>query len=201
VFDKPHIHAADECRDLARLSSTFEEAFASAGLGTRPLTPVDVARPRGTTARLAFATGHPPLGILPMLDLVISQADGFAERREALGMLAKLAGANRKTVAADRGYDTRGFVADCRELGVTPHVAQNANRPQGSAIDRRTTRQSGYRASQIVRRRIETIFGWLKTFGGLKRTRVRGVAGTQLAARLAAAAYNLLRMSRLAAPA
>lgn len=136
-----------------------------------------------------------------LLDLVVAPADGFAERREALAMLAKLPGAKRRTVAADKGYDTRGFVAGCRELGFTPHVAQNAHQHRRSAIDRRTTRQPGYRVSQVLRRRIEKIFGWLKSFGGLRRTRVRGVARTQLAARLAAAAYNLLRMSRLPAPA
>jgi len=136
-----------------------------------------------------------------LLDLVVATADGFAERREAAAMLAKLPGRRRRTVAADKGYDTRGFVAACRELGITPHVAQNAHRLRRSAIDSRTTRQPGYGISQVVRRRIETIFGWLKSFGGMRRTRVRGVARTQLAARLAAAAYNLLRMSRLLAPA
>lgn len=136
-----------------------------------------------------------------LIDLVVAPADGFAERREAVAMLAKLPKSKRRTVAADKGYDTRGFVAACRELGVTPHVAQNVHRHKRSAIDGRTTRRTGYRASQVVRRRIETIFGWLKGFGGLKRTRVRGVARTQLAARLAAAAYNLLRISRLPAPA
>jgi len=156
----------------------------------------------GHEAKLSYA-GHALMenrnGLL--VDLVISQADGFAERREALAMLAKLSGPKRKTVAADRSYDTQGFVADCRQLGFTPHVAQTTDIRRRSAIDRRTTQRGGYRASQIVRRRIETIFGWLKSFGGLKRTRVRGVAKTQLAARIAAAAYNLLRMSQLPAPA
>jgi len=157
----------------------------------------------GQEAKLSFS-GHALMenrnGLL--LDLVVARADGYAERREAVGMLSKLGRRRRKTVAADKGYDTRDFVTDCRQLNVTPHVAQNAHRTRRSAIDRRTTGRSGYQASQIVRRRIETIFGWLKSVGGLRRTRVRGIAKTQLAARLAAAAYNLLRMSRLlAAPA
>jgi transposase len=155
----------------------------------------------GEGAKLAFS-GHALMenrnGLL--VDFVVSQSDGFAERREALRMLSRLGGARRKTVGADRGYDTRGFVADCRGLNVTPHVTQNVS-GRRSAVDSRTVRHSGYRASQIVRRRIETIFGWMKSFGGLKRTRVRGVAKTQLAARIAAAAYNLLRISRLLAPA
>jgi transposase len=152
----------------------------------------------GEGAKLSFS-GHALMenrnGLL--VDFVVAPADGFAERREALRMLSKVAGPRRKTVAADRGYDTKAFVADCRELHLTPHVSQNINRFRRSAIDGRTTCRPGYRASQIVRRRIETIFGWMKSFGGLKRTRVRGVAKTQLAARLAAAAFNLLRMSRL----
>jgi hypothetical protein len=102
-------------------------------------------------------------------------------------------------VLADKGRDARAFVAECR-LKVTPHVAQNVGQRRRSAIYQRPPRQAGYRASQVMRRRIETIFGRLQSFGGLKRTRVRGIAKTQLAARLAAAPYNLLRMSRLLAP-
>ena len=156
----------------------------------------------GREAKLCFS-GHALMenrnGLL--LDLVVAAADGLAERREALSMLSRIGRRRRKTVGADKGYDTRSFVAECRQLKVTPQVTQNVHRTRSSAIDQRTTRQPGYQASQIVRRRIETIFGWLKSFGGLKRTRVRGILKTQLAARLAAAAYNLLRMSRLLAPA
>jgi transposase len=156
----------------------------------------------GHEAKLAFS-GHALMenrnGLL--LDFVVAAADGYAERREALALLGKLPGSKRKTVAADRGYDTAGFVAECRQLGVTPHVTVNAHRHKRSAIDGRTTRHDGYQISQIVRRRIEPIFGWMKVFGGLRRTRVRGVAKTQLHARIAAAAYNLLRIGRLTAQA
>jgi hypothetical protein len=152
----------------------------------------------GHEAKLAFS-GHALMenrnGLL--LDFVVAPADGYAERREALALLGKLPGSRRKTVAADKNYDTTGFVAECRKLGVTPHVAVNAHRYKRSAIDARTTRHSGYEISQIVRRRIEPSFGWMKVFAGLRRTRVRGVARTQLHARIAAAAYNLLRIGRL----
>jgi transposase len=155
-------------------------------------------RSHGEGAKLAFS-GHALMehrnGLL--VDIVVAQADGYAERREALAMIRKLKGRGRVTLAADRGYDTKAFVAECRAVGVTPHVAQNVSGTRRSAIDGRTTKQPGYRVSLVFRRRIESIFGWLKTAGGLRRTRVRGVARTQLAARLAAVAYNLLRMSRL----
>src|SRR5262245_24442935 len=67
------------------------------------------------------------------------------------------------TVGADKGYDTRDFVAECRHLKVTPHVAQNTKRGGGSAIDARTTRHNGYTVSQKKRKRIEECFRWLKT--------------------------------------
>ena len=156
----------------------------------------------GQEAKLAFS-GHALMenrnGLL--LDFVVAAADGYAERREALALLEKLPGTGRKTVAADRNYDTTGFVAECRKLGVTPHVAVNAHKHKRSAIDARTTRHHGYEISQIVRRRVEQVFGWMKGFAGLRRTRVRGVARTQLHARIAAAAYNLLRIGRLHAQA
>lgn len=135
-----------------------------------------------------------------LLDLRVSQATGMAERQEGLELLRTVKGKRRKTVGADKGYDTKDFVASCRELGLTPHVAQNQHARRRSAIGSRTTRHPGYNVSQVVRRRIESIFGWLKTYGGLRKTRFRGVAKVQLAARIAAAAYNLLRLSRLLAP-
>ena len=96
----------------------------------------------------------------------------------------------------DRAYDTRDFVDDCRERGVTPHVAQNDTRRR-SAIDQRTTRHVGYSISQRLRMRIEQVFGWGKTIGGLKRTRVRGLARTRFGTYLVGTAYNLLRITNL----
>ncbi|HBX76730.1 MAG TPA: hypothetical protein DEG43_03705 [Acidimicrobiaceae bacterium] len=133
-----------------------------------------------------------------LMDILLGQADGFTERREGAALVARIGGGRRKTVGGDNGYDATDFVQACRAAGVTPQVAPNIHRSRRkSAIDQRTLRHGGHRASQIVRRRIETIFGWLKSFGGIKRSRVRGLERTQLAARLAAAAYNLLRLSRL----
>ena len=100
-------------------------------------------------------------------------------------------------MGADRGYDTRDFVARCRGTGVTPHVARFENERRSSAIDGRTTRHSGYSISQRIRMRIEAIFGWIKTIGGLRKTRYRGRRRTQLAAYMVGAAYNLLRIAKL----
>ncbi len=87
-------------------------------------------------------------------------------------------------------------MADLRRRGVTPHVAQNINgRP--SAIDGRTTRHPGYAISQRIRKRVEEIFGWMKTVGGFRRTRYKGLDRTSLAGYLVATAYNLVRMEKL----
>jgi hypothetical protein len=84
-----------------------------------------------------------------------------------------------------------------RGLGVTPHVAQNVGRPGGSALDERTTRHPGYAISQQKRKRVEEIFGWLKTIGLQRQTRFRGTARVAWMFVLATAAYNLVRMTRL----
>lgn len=133
-----------------------------------------------------------------LVDVRIAQMSGFAEREVALQLLEEnVAKDHRTTVAGDKGYDTRGFVADLRQMNVTPHIARHTNKRR-SAIDARTTRHDGYRISQVIRKRVEEIFGWFKTIGGLRRTRFRGVARTQLAAYVVGAAYNLLRVTRLA---
>jgi transposase len=132
-----------------------------------------------------------------VIDLRVGPATGRAEREHGLAMLQELGGARRITVAGDKGYDSAGFVAGCRELNVTPHVAQNERRPGGSALDQRTTGWPGYALSQRVRKRVEEIFGWSKTVGNFRRTRYRGVERTSFAAYLVAAAYNLLRIARL----
>src|SRR5215216_4513678 len=94
----------------------------------------------------------------------------------------------RCTVGADRAYDTRDFVAACREQGVTPHVAQNQNTRRRSALDDRTTRHVGYAISQRIRMRIQQVFGWTKVYGGIRKMRLRGVERTQTAAYLVGAA-------------
>jgi len=88
-------------------------------------------------------------------------------------------------------------IAGCRELNVTPHVAQNLERTGGSAIDGRTTRHKGYEISQRIRKRVEEIFGWTKTVANFRKTRFRGLERTQMASYLVGAAYNLLRMAKL----
>jgi transposase len=117
-----------------------------------------------------------------LIDLGISEATGYAEREVALDMLRQETAMNRRrTEGADKGYDRRNFVDGCREVGVTPHVAQNLNVWGGSAIDRRTTHPAGYQVSQRVRKRVEEIFGWTKTVGNFRRTRYRGLIRTELA--------------------
>jgi transposase len=133
-----------------------------------------------------------------LIDFRVEPADGYAERRAAITMLDEnLPGSRRITVAGDRGYDTRGFVASCRALRVTPHVARNQMRPGGSALDARTVRHPGYVVSQWIRKQVEETFGWMKTVGGLRRTRYRGRARVQMHAYLVAAAYNLVRIANL----
>jgi transposase len=131
-----------------------------------------------------------------LVDFRVEEANGYAERDTALAMLADARRARGATVGADKGYDSKVFVDVCRSLHVTPHVAQNVS-GRRSAIDHRTARHSGYDVSQRVRKRIEEIFGWMKTVGGFRRTRFRGRRRTELAAYLVAAAYNLVRMNRL----
>ena len=109
---------------------------------------------------------------------------------------AELRGFHPRTLGADKAYDARACVAIMREYGVTPHVAQNANRRR-SAIDRRTTRHPGYSKSQRIRKRIEEVFGWMKAIGGFRRTRFKGLRRTQLAVTIVASTYSLLRLCRL----
>src|SRR5215471_4433856 len=127
------------------------------------------------------------------------QANGTAERDAALLMLEQIPGTDRVTVGADKGYDTKDFVAECRHMNVTPHVAQNANRNGGSAIDGRTTRHEGYAISQRKRKRIEECFGWMKTIALVRKVRHRGLEKVDWLFTFAAAAYNLVRMRNLLA--
>jgi len=108
-----------------------------------------------------------------IVDATVLEATGTAERDAALAMMEKIPGQQRVTVAGDKGYDTRDFLGECRNLQVTPHVAQNEGWRGGSAIDGRTTRHAGYAVSQ--RKRIEECFGWMKTIGLLRKLRHRGL--------------------------
>jgi hypothetical protein len=126
-------------------------------------------------------------------DVETMQADGKAERDAAVVMVASIPGDGRVTVGADKGYDTKGFVADVRTLNATPHVAQKKH----SAIDGRTTRHEGYKISQQKRKRVEEIFGWMKTVGGLRKLRHRGLELVGCMFTFTAAAYNLVRIRNL----
>lgn len=129
-------------------------------------------------------------------DVEVLPADGTAERDAALVMVASRAGDQPVTLGADKAYDTKEFVAAARELKATPHVAQNQKRRK-SAIDQRTTRHPGYAISQQKRKRVEEIFGWMKTVGGMRKLRHRGIRLVGWMFTLAAAAYNLVRIRNL----
>jgi len=131
------------------------------------------------------------------VDAELTEAGTRAEREAAGDMLAVIPGSKRITMGADKAYDVREFVKLLREMKVTPHIAgKNASY---SAIDSRTTRHPGYAVSQRKRKRVEEIFGWLKTVGLMRKTRHRGVARVGWMFTLAAAAYNLVRMRNLLA--
>jgi transposase len=132
-----------------------------------------------------------------VVSAVVTYADGFGERNAALAMLDALPQAGRRTVAADKAYDTRDFVDACRARRVTPHIACNDTRRGGSAIDGRTTRHLSYRLSQIVRKRVEEHFGWGKTVGRVRQTVFRGLRRVDHQFKLTMTASNLLRMARI----
>jgi Transposase and inactivated derivatives len=132
-----------------------------------------------------------------IVDAEVFEANGRAERHAALVMLEQIPGRKTVTVGGDKGYDTADFVAECRHLRVTPHVAQNLGRRGGSAIDARTTRHAGYAISQKKRKRIEECFGWLKTIALLRKVRHRGIFKVDWVFTFACAAYNLVRMRNL----
>jgi transposase len=130
-----------------------------------------------------------------IVDAELTTADGYAERATALEMLARLpTTARRRTVAGDKAYDTKGFVAGVRELGFTPHVAQNT---RVSAIDGRTTRHAGHVVSQRIRKRVEEPFGWAKTIAGGRQLRYRGRERNRAWFKMTAAVYNLIRITAL----
>ncbi len=126
----------------------------------------------------------------------LTKATGTAEREAAIEMVGALDGSHRITLGGDKAYDTADFVAEMRELGVTPHVAQNT-KGRRSAIDGRTTRHPGYAVSQTKRKRIEEVFGWIKSSAGFRKTRHRGTGRVGWMFTLNAAAYNLVRLPKL----
>lgn len=154
---------------------------------------------RGAEARLGYL-GH----VLTenrnglVVDVRLTQAGGTAERDAALAMLGHKPASRQVTLGGDKGYDTRGFVGATRELNVTPHVAQN-DRHRRSAIDKRTTRHEGYAVSQRKRKRVEEVFGWMKTVALQRKTRFRGMDRVGWMFTFAATAYNLVRMRNLQA--
>jgi transposase len=155
----------------------------------------------GKEARLSYL-GHVLMenrnGLV--VDARLTQADGVAERRAAEEMLGGVRARHRGrlSVGADKGYDTRDLVSALRAMQITPHVAQN-NKNRRSAIDGRTTRHRGYEISQRKRKLIEQVFGWLKTVGGLRKTRHRGAQRVGWMFVFCLAAFDLMRITNLEA--
>ena len=148
----------------------------------------------GKEAKLSYS-GHVLMenrnGLVAEVEVL--QANGTAERDAALMMIEAIPGDHPVTVGADKGYDTKGFVEESRNLNATPHVAQKKH----SAIDGRTTRHAGYAISQQKRKRVEEIFGWMKTVGGMRKLRHRGLELVGWMFTFTAAAYNLVRIRNL----
>jgi transposase len=131
-----------------------------------------------------------------VVDTRLTLATGTAERQAAVAMVQKRRRQYRVTLGGDKNYDTRDCVQQLRQQQVTPHVAQN-NRNRSSAVDGRTTRHAGYAVSQRKRKRVEEIFGWMKTIGLMRKVRHRGRELVQWMFTYTAAAYNLMRMGKL----
>ena len=152
----------------------------------------------GMEAKLCFI-GHALMenrsGLI--VDTRLTRVSGHAERLAALDMIEGFAGRlSAITLGGDKGYDAAEFVAELRGLNVRSHVAQNTSRRR-SAIDKRTARHPGYATSQRIRKRIEEAFGWMKTIGGLRKTKLRGLPRVDWAFSFVAAAYNLVRAPKL----
>jgi len=154
---------------------------------------------KGKEAKLCFL-GHVLMenrhGLIVSPHLTV--ATGTAEREAAVSLVETIPGRHRITIGGDKAYDTREFVQSLRALNTVPHVAQNC-KGRKSAIDGRTTRHTGYTISQRLRKRVEEIFGWMKTVGNLRKTRHRGVERVGWMFTLTAAAYNLVRIRNLTA--
>ena len=157
-----------------------------------------VARKSGGTGAVLAYRGH--LLIENRNGLVVStlttRAYGSAERDAALLMAEALPGTNRVTLGADKGYDAHDFIAELRHMQITPHIAQNDTNRR-SVVDERTTRHAGYQVSQKKRKRIEEVFGWMKSIGLLRKLRHRGLERVSWMFTFTAAAYNLVRIRNL----
>lgn len=133
-----------------------------------------------------------------VVSALVTHADGKGERAAALAMLDTVPGETRKTLGADKAYDTVDFVSGCRERNVTPHIAINDTRNRGGSIlDARTTRHAGYMLSQTIRKRVEEHFGWAKTVGRIRQTVYRGLRRVDQHFKLTMTASNILRMARI----
>jgi transposase len=159
----------------------------------------------GQEARLGYL-GHVMMenrnGLI--VDAMVTQADGTAERDAGLLMAYRRWRKNRRrgprapiSLGADKAYDTRDFVRTLRDMGIRPHVAQNLKRSGGSAVDQRTTRHNGYQISQKKRPLIEKAFGWMKQTGGMRKTKLRGLWKVGWQFLMTAAAFNLWRLPKL----
>ena len=158
---------------------------------------------RGKEAKLCFgahATMENRNGLLAALDIhnPIEQTEATVGLKQ-LEELTQGGQARPRSVGGDKNYHTKAFVGECRDRQIGPHVAQVKGR-RTPGLDGRTSRGSGYQASQKIRKRIEEIFGWVKTVGGFRKTRYRGRERTQACAFFVGAAYNLVRMARLECP-
>jgi transposase len=155
---------------------------------------------KGKEAKLCFL-GHARMenrhGLF--VDTRLTLATGTAERDAAGDMIGAMVGRHRITVGADKNYDTAAFIADLRSLNATPHVAQNTSNRR-SAIDGRVTRHPGYAISQVIRKRIEEGFGWIKAVGLMAKTKLRGTARVGWRFQLTATAYDLIRLPKLLSP-
>jgi hypothetical protein len=155
----------------------------------------------GAESRLAYL-GHLLIenrhGLIA--NAMATTADGYAERDAGMLMLWdrwRQAPGRRRTVGADKAYDTVEFVTVARELQATPHVTQNVDRSGGSAIDGRTTHQDGYAMSQHARPRVERPFAWMKTIGWIRKAKLRGLPNINWLFIFASAAFNLVRLPKL----
>ena len=155
---------------------------------------------KGKEAKLCFGTHaitENRNGLLAAID--VHNPIGSSEADVALDQIGALAGSGQgdpQTLGADKGYHTRKFVGQCRDRGTRPHVACVKNR-KTPGLDARTTGSKGYETSQRVRKRIEEVFGWMKTVGLLRKTRYRGIAKIQSWVHFLGASYNLVRMANL----